>query len=110
VAEIAFHQGIDLYSYQNSALLRIMEFHAFIINRNDSSTALPIVNTYTGVKNSGFCNITGIVLLPVWEIGFQHYSNRMSEPMAETERLLLNKIRPEGLHFHCEFFFFFYFL
>jgi hypothetical protein len=81
-AEIAWHQGVDLYGERKNRLLRGMEFHAKYLN------GAPVPADLCGGR------LRGTVVSPMWEIGFNHYHNRMKLPMPETEKLL-EKHRPE---------------
>lgn len=86
LAEIAWHQGIDLYGYDFSKLSKAMEFHAYITNGGK-----PEVCNYA---------LKGIGFLPCgWEVGYNHYHGRMGLPMPETDKMLNNN-RPEKYVFH----------
>jgi hypothetical protein len=81
-AEIAWHQHVDLYSMNNNRLLRGLEFHAKYLN------GAPVPKDLCDGR------LRGMTVSPMWEIGFNHYHNRMHLPMPETEKLL-EKHRPE---------------
>jgi hypothetical protein len=82
-AEIAWNQGVDLYSADNNRLLRGMEFHAKCLN------GAPIPRDLQGGKLHGADKF-----VPMWEIAYNHYHGRKKLPMPETEKLLA-KHRPE---------------
>eukprot|EP00775_Hariotina_reticulata_P008807 gene8807-8986_t len=86
LAEIAWHQGVNLYSSHNSRLVNMMEFHAYITN---------------GGKPKECCYpLKGIGFLPCgWEVGYNHYVNRMGLQLPETAKLLAAH-RPEKYVFH----------
>jgi hypothetical protein len=82
-AEIAWNQGVDLYSADNNRLLRGMEFHAKYLNGAE------IPRDLQNGKLRGADKVC-----PMWEIAFNHYHGRKKLPMPETEKLLANH-RPE---------------
>jgi hypothetical protein len=81
-AEIAWHQGIDLYAENGNRILRGMEFHAKYLN------GAPVPQELQGGK------LDGGRIVPTWEIAYNHYHGRRGLPMPETEKLLA-KHRPE---------------
>eukprot|EP00878_Enallax_costatus_P024210 GHUV01025815.1.p1 GENE.GHUV01025815.1~~GHUV01025815.1.p1 ORF type:complete len:268 (+),score=78.55 GHUV01025815.1:397-1200(+) len=86
LAEMAWQQGVDLYSYRNNQLFTAMEFHAYITN---------------GGKPKECCyELKGIGFLPCgWEVGYNHYKGRMGWEMPNTAAMLA-KHRPEKYVFH----------
>lgn len=85
-AEIAWHQGVDLYSFRGGALRRCLELHALITN---------------GARPEACCYpLKGVGFLPCgWEVALNHYSGRRGLAMPETERML-EASRPEK-HVFC---------
>src|SRR5687768_10570270 len=81
-AEIAWHQGIDLYAENGNRLLRGMEFHAKYLN------GAPVPPELQNGK------LDGGRVAPGWEIAYNHYHGRRGLPMPETEKLLAQH-RPE---------------
>ena len=78
-AEIAYHQGINLFGVDNNKILRCMEAHANFGLKHDWS------------------------FVPVWEIGYNHYKNRCKLPMPKTEAFInkfSTKARPDDIQFH----------
>jgi len=82
-AEIAWHQGVDLYSVDDNRLLRGMEFHAKYLN------GAPVPPELQGGKLKGADKVC-----PMWEIAYNHFHGRKKLAMPETEKLLA-KNRPE---------------
>ncbi|GBF98426.1 hypothetical protein Rsub_10491 [Raphidocelis subcapitata] len=86
VAELAWQQGVDLYSHADCRLAAALEFHALITNGG-----VPPQCTYP---------LRGIGFLPCgWEVALNHYKGRWGMSMPETEKLLARS-RPEGYVFH----------
>jgi hypothetical protein len=81
-AEIAWHQGIDLYAGQERRLIAAMEFHARAISGN------PVPKEYFP---DGFVPAAG---LPTWEIAYNHFHNRKGFNLPATDALIRTKIRP----------------
>jgi hypothetical protein len=81
-AEIAWHQGIDLYAENGNRILRGLEFHAKYLN------GAPVPPELQNGK------LEGGRVVPTWEIAYNHYHGRRGLPMPETEKLLTNH-RPE---------------
>lgn len=68
-AEIAWKQGVDLYSLDSNRLLKGLEFHAqYVLG------AKPPANLCGG-------SVTGTDAMPTWEIPYNHYHNRMGLSM-----------------------------
>jgi hypothetical protein len=81
-AEIAWHQGLDLYTGEEKRLTAALEFHAGLLLGEPSPTgSLP-----AGYQASG--------LQPTWEIAWHHFHGRRQLPLPLTERLLRTKVRP----------------
>jgi hypothetical protein len=95
IAEICWHQGIDIYSINNNAILHCMEYHASILNGNvpKDMTAIELNN----LKDKWF-------MACVWDIGYNHFINRGKvslNMMVQTDNLLKTKSnRPEKLTFN----------
>lgn len=82
VAEVAWNQGVDIYT-QNEARL---------------TTAIELLATQllSGVVDS--CNKTkaSSSLFNTWEMGFNHYHNRRGLPLPNTKLLIEKKVRPDS--------------
>ena len=80
VAEIAYQQGIDLYREQGERLRAAMEFHASYL---------------LGKPVPGWlCNGTiDARTLPTWEIGYNHFHDRMGRELPWSRQLLESQIR-----------------
>jgi Alginate lyase len=86
-AEIARHQGIDLYGEEAKRITTAMEFHAaFVLGK-------PIPQWLGG----GRLNIRAG---STWEIAYNHYHNRLGMKLPETEKLILSRARPTGASHH----------
>lgn len=87
MAETAYHQGVDLYKEKQNRIVKAMEFHANYLN------GAPIPNWLCG----GELNLGNLAM---WEIGYNHYHNRVKVDMPHTNQLILKKIRPSGSDGH----------
>jgi hypothetical protein len=81
-AEIAFHQGIDLYTENENRIMAAMEFQASPLLGNPVPQDLFL----TGFVASD--------LLPTWEIAYNHFHNRKGFTLPMTDTLIRTKIRP----------------
>jgi len=86
-AEIAYHQGIDLYSEFANRLWWGMEYHAAFLNGD------PVPENLCGGQ------LNAVRYLPAWEIGYHHYAVRRGIEMPQTRELILNN-QPEGVDHH----------
>jgi hypothetical protein len=81
-AEIAHHQGIDLYGENDKRLIAAMEFQAgMMLGQPVSAEQFP----------QGFTAATPI---PTWEIAYNHFHNRKGFALPQTDSLIRTKIRP----------------
>jgi hypothetical protein len=89
VAEMCWHQGVDVYSSYNDCLRTCMEYHASILNGEVPS----------GRKKE---ELKDVWFMPsAWEIGYNHYVKRKKQLMSSTSRLLNSKTnRPEKASFN----------
>jgi hypothetical protein len=85
-AEVAWNQGIDVYTENTKRYTATMELIATQI--------------LTG-EMQGTCanNKTSIEYLATWEIGYNHYHNRKGIAMPHTEKLIKDKIRTQGVSY-----------
>jgi hypothetical protein len=81
-AEIAWHQGIDLYSENDKRFVAAMEFQASTLIGNPAPKEF-FPNGYVTSD-----------LLPTWEIAYNHFHNRKGLAMPMTDALITKKIRP----------------
>jgi len=81
-AEIAFHQGIDLYAENDKRIMAAMEFQAGPLLGNPVSKEL---------FPNGF---VASDLLPTWEIAYNHFHNRKGFALPMTDALISKSIRP----------------
>lgn len=79
ICEMCYHQGINLYT---DRIRKCMEYHALIINGG-----CPQDVKKEELKEVWFMGCS-------WEIGFNHYTNRLKVAMSETDKLL-KRYRPE---------------
>jgi hypothetical protein len=92
-AEIAWHQGVDLYSYAGNRLLKGVEWHIpFLLG---ATAGWPTVFSSTEKKYKGYpAPGTASEIWAFYELVYNHYHNRMGLETPNTLRLLqLN--RPE---------------
>jgi hypothetical protein len=81
-AEIAWHQGVDLYSERDNRLVAGLEFHAQYM----LGTKVPS-NLCGGILNDTRA-------MPTWEIAFNHFHNRRKLALPRSEQIL-NQNSPE---------------
>lgn len=100
--EVAWKQGVDLYSELDNRLLKGYEYTA---KYNLGYDDVPFF-TWTD-KTGKYCNWTKISpqsrgnLRSIFEIAYAHYVNRKGLDMPYTEEAL-SRIRPEGRGFTCD--------
>jgi hypothetical protein len=88
-AEIAFHQGLDLYGENETRLMAAMEFHA---------GALMGVPVPKELFPDGF---VASEWLPTWEIAYNHFHNRKGFALPATDALIHAKGRsPDSVPVH----------
>jgi hypothetical protein len=89
IAEMCWHQGIDIYNHGGECLPKCMEFHASILNGN-----IPTGKTKEQLKDVWF-------MPSAWEVGYNHFSNRLKRQLPQTLTLLNTKNnRPEKCSFN----------
>ncbi len=80
-AEVAWHQGVDVYSENQERYTAAMELLAtqFLTSsmQGVSSNHLPATERFN-----------------TWEVGYNHYHNRAGVPMPNTRMLIVKQIRP----------------
>jgi hypothetical protein len=83
MAETAWHQGLDLYKEGHDRIVKAMEFHA---------------NYILGAKVPEWLCHGELIgnTTPMWEIGYNHYHNRVKENMPKSEEVVTKKVRPSG--------------
>jgi hypothetical protein len=81
-AEIAFHQGLDLYGENDGRIMAAMEFQAArLLGKPAPPELFP----------NGF---PAADLRPTWEIAYNHFHNRKGRPLPQTEELIRAQLRP----------------
>jgi hypothetical protein len=87
-AEIAWHQGLDLYSGVADRVTTAMEFHAGLL--------------LGGKAPAGLCGdvLSGVKVGATWEIAYNHFHNRMGRDLPLTRKLILEQARPTGTSTH----------
>jgi hypothetical protein len=97
IAEIAWKQGVDLYSYLDNRLQATIEYHANILY---GGTPSPDPGCQlTNIGGSAFVGKPQGVNTFGYEIAYNHYVNRKGLTMPAT-RLLIEYGRPDGYQFH----------
>ena len=83
-AEIAWNQGVDVYAGQAERYTAAMELIARQLLTGDMQ---------------GVCAnpVATRVILDTFEIGFNHYHNRMGLPLPHTRRLIAERVRTQGV-------------
>jgi hypothetical protein len=97
-AEIAWHQGLDLYGYADNRLLKGFEYTARY-NLGEDVPFAPDIDQ-TGKYSHRRISPRG-PLRPVYEQIFNHFVNRMGIPAPFTQRAA-EKLRPEGAAFGAD--------
>jgi hypothetical protein len=93
-SEIAWHQGLDLYGYDDKRLLKGFEYTA----KYNSGEDVPFAETLdrTGKYHHTMISTNGRGhFRAVFEEAYNHYANRMGIPAPFTQRAA-ERIRPEG--------------
>jgi hypothetical protein len=82
-AEVAWHQGVDLYSAETQRYTAALELMATQLVKGDMQ---------------GTCadNTPTKSLFDTWEVGYNHYHNRMGIDLPQTRALIETKIRPKA--------------
>ena len=83
-AEVAWHQGVDLYKGETERYTAALELLATQLLTGDMQG---ICANNTAQSND---------LYDTWEIGFNHYHNRMGIDLPQTDQLIRNQIRPKA--------------
>ena len=83
-AEIAWNQGVDVYAGQAGRYTAAMELLARQLLTGDMQ---------------GVCAnpVATRVILETFEIGFNHYHNRIGLPLPHTRRLIAERVRTQGV-------------
>lgn len=100
IAEIAWKQGVDLYSYLDNRVLKTIEYHANIVY---GGTPNPDPGcTLTNIGGSTYIGKPQGVSAFGYEIAYNHYVNRKKLSMPYTKKLI-DYGRPDGYIFHWGF-------
>lgn len=87
IAEIAWHQGVDIYNLYNNRMWTTLELVAAVLQGYVPPNLKP-----SDIKEPWF--------LPCgWDIGYNHYNRRKKLPMPKVASLMSKK-RPEKYTFH----------
>ncbi len=83
VAEVAWHQGVDLYAAETQRYTAALELLATQLLTGDMQ---------------GTCadSAASESLFDTWEVGYNHYHNRMGIDLPQTSASILAKIRPKA--------------
>ncbi len=93
--EIAWHQGIDLYSEADSRLLKGFEYTARYNLGDDAVPFVPHTDTTGKYRHKKISADGRGRLRPIYEMVWNHYQNRRGIPAPFTRRAA-DRIRPEG--------------
>jgi hypothetical protein len=83
-AEAAWHQGIDLYTGETERYAAVLELLATQLLTGDMQG--------TCANNTAQSND----LYDTWEVGYNHYHNRMGIALPQTDQLIRTQIRPKA--------------
>jgi hypothetical protein len=88
IAELCWHQGLDIYSIHSNCIQKCMEFHASILRGNPPPC----------LKKE---ELRDIKFVPsAWDVGYNHFALRQNLSLPETNYLLSQKrVRPERMSF-----------
>lgn len=83
-AEIAWNQGVDVYARQASRYVAAMELLSQQLLTGDMQ---------------GTCTDPAATpnVFDTFEVGFQHFHHRMGMALPHTQRLIIERVRPQGL-------------
>jgi hypothetical protein len=87
--EVAWQQGVDVYSSSSNRLYVGYELNAKYNLGNDIGTC-PDVGGVSSTYRGNFGHA-------MWEIAYNHYHNRKGMAMSYSEQAILQKVRAEGL-------------
>ena len=84
-AEVAWNQGVDVYAKHTDRFVAAMELMATQILTGDMQ---------------GTCvnNFTTSDLYDTWEVGYNHYHNRMGIELPNTHKLITTRVRQAGMN------------
>ncbi len=82
-AETAWHQGVDVYSENKERYTAAMELLATQI----------LTGSMQGVSGN---DIPTTERYNTWEVGYNHYHNRAGVPLPNTQKLIVEQIRPRA--------------
>ena len=82
-SEVAWHQGVDVYSGNQARYTAAMELMA----------AQFLAGSMLGVSRN---DVATPDRYATWEVGYTHYHNRAGVDLPNTRRLILEQIRPEA--------------
>jgi hypothetical protein len=86
-AEIAYHQGLDLYAEQARRLTAALEFHAAYLLGEPAPPWL--CGGHLNLRRS-----------PTGEIAYHHFHDQLGLPLPLTARLIEERVRPSGTDHH----------
>lgn len=88
--ETAHIQGADLYGQFKNRITTAMEFNTALIPKGYTDLGGEKIK----ISNKDLCRgkIT-IVAAPTWEIGYNHYHNRLGMSLPNTESYIINSVR-----------------
>jgi len=89
-AETARLQGIDLYGAEKNRIVTAMELNTGYVYAAVKGGQ----NPPAGWPGASPMNTTNGAWKITWEIGYNHYANRLGVSMPNTQRFLVNVVRP----------------
>jgi hypothetical protein len=95
-AEIAWHQGVDLYAHENNRLLRGTEWHAPFVLGETKGWPERFTSAETKYKGGTKPARGGGTVWPFYELVHNHYHDRAGLRAPNLGRLLSSEHRPEG--------------
>jgi hypothetical protein len=84
-AEVAWNQGVDVYAENSDRFVAALELLAAQMLTGDMQGTC--VNTFATTD-----------LYDTWEIGYNHYHNRMGLRLPNTEKLITTEVRRRGMN------------
>ena len=91
-AETARLQGVDLYGEERARIVAALELNSAYVHDAVTGGQNPPANWVCPNP----VNTTNGAWKVTWEIGYNHYANRLGVPMPHTRELLVDVVRPSA--------------
>lgn len=98
IPEMAWHQGVDVYSKKQGILVKMLEYHAPLV-RGEPVYEGTVDIDLRSVTYGKPCVMAWVGFQPTWEIGYNHFVRRKGLSLPESAKTLA-RFRPERYVFH----------